>query len=117
LANHKGRDPNKQKAVIESIVSGNAVNEADSRAEAALRGMLGGMAAYSGKKAKWEDLLRSREAWVRRWTVTNLPEHPPMTSLQRGKYPIQKGHRAGSAARLRRSRDPGPEVLHVAFAP
>jgi myo-inositol 2-dehydrogenase/D-chiro-inositol 1-dehydrogenase len=56
-------DPNKQKAFIESIVSGNLLNEAHSGAEAALSGMLGRTAAYTGKEITWEDLLRSKEVW------------------------------------------------------
>jgi predicted dehydrogenase len=56
-------DRNKQTAFIESIVSGTLVNEAQSGAEAALSAMLGRMAAYTGKEAKWEDLLRSKEVW------------------------------------------------------
>jgi myo-inositol 2-dehydrogenase/D-chiro-inositol 1-dehydrogenase len=56
-------DPNKQKAFIESIVSGNLLNEANSGAEAALSAMLGRMAAYTGREARWEDLLKSKDAW------------------------------------------------------
>jgi myo-inositol 2-dehydrogenase / D-chiro-inositol 1-dehydrogenase len=56
-------DPNKQRAFIESIVSGNLVSEAESGAEAALSGMLGRTAAYTGKEATWEHLLRSKEVW------------------------------------------------------
>jgi predicted dehydrogenase len=54
-------DPNKQKAFVESIVSGNLVNEATSGAEAALSAMLGRTAAYTGKEVTWDDLLRSKE--------------------------------------------------------
>src|SRR5262245_50510116 len=56
-------DPNKQKAFVESIVSGNLLNEAQSGAEAALSGMLGRTAAYTGKEAIWDELLRSKEVW------------------------------------------------------
>jgi predicted dehydrogenase len=56
-------DPNKQKAFIESITSGKLVNEATSGAEAALSGMLGRMAAYTGKEVTWDKLLRSKEVW------------------------------------------------------
>jgi predicted dehydrogenase len=56
-------DPNKQKAFIESIVSGKLVNEADTGAEAALSAMLGREAAYSGEEVTWEKLLRSKEVW------------------------------------------------------
>jgi predicted dehydrogenase len=56
-------DPNKQKAFVESIVSGNLLNEAQSGAEAALSGMLGRTAAYTGKEVTWDELLRSKEVW------------------------------------------------------
>ena len=55
-------DPNKQKAFIESIVSGNLLNEAASGAEAALSAMLGRVAAATpGREVTWEKLLGSKE--------------------------------------------------------
>jgi len=54
-------DPNKQKAFIESIVSGNLINEAASGGEAALSAMLGRMAASTGREVTWEKLLSSKE--------------------------------------------------------
>jgi myo-inositol 2-dehydrogenase / D-chiro-inositol 1-dehydrogenase len=54
-------DPNKQKAFIESITSGNLLNQAEQGAESALAGMLGRMAAYSGKEVTWDQLLKSKE--------------------------------------------------------
>ena len=56
-------DANKQKAFIESIVSGKLINEAQSGAEAALSGMLGREAAYTREEVTWEKLLRSKEVW------------------------------------------------------
>jgi predicted dehydrogenase len=56
-------DANKQKAFIESIVSGNLINEAGSGAEAALSAMLGRQAAYTGKEVTWEKLLRSKQVF------------------------------------------------------
>jgi myo-inositol 2-dehydrogenase/D-chiro-inositol 1-dehydrogenase len=56
-------DPNKQKAFIESITSGNPVNEAQQGAESALAGMLARTAAYTGKEVTWEELLKSKEVW------------------------------------------------------
>src|SRR4029453_19219448 len=56
-------DPTKQKAFVESIVSGNLVSEAEAGAEAAVSGMLGRTAAYTGKEATWEHLLHSKEVW------------------------------------------------------
>jgi myo-inositol 2-dehydrogenase / D-chiro-inositol 1-dehydrogenase len=56
-------DPNKQKAFIESITSGNLINEAQQGAESALAGMLGRMAAYTGKEVTWDQLMKSKEVW------------------------------------------------------
>ena len=54
-------DPNKQKSFVESITSGNLLNEAQQGAESALAGMLGRMAAYTGEEVTWEKLLKSKE--------------------------------------------------------
>ena len=56
-------DPNKQKAFIESITSGNLINEAATGAEAALSSMLGRMAAYQHREVSWENLLKSKEVY------------------------------------------------------
>ncbi len=56
-------DPNKQKAFVESITSGNLVNEAKQGADSALASMLGREAARSGKEITWEKLLKSKERY------------------------------------------------------
>ena len=56
-------DPNKQKAFIESITSGNLVNEAQQGAESALAGILGRMAAYTGDEVTWDKMMKSKEVW------------------------------------------------------
>jgi predicted dehydrogenase len=56
-------DPNKQKAFIESITSGQLVNEATTGAESALASMLGREAAYTGKEVTWEKLLKSKQVY------------------------------------------------------
>ena len=56
-------DPNKQKSFIDSITSGNLLNEAKQGAESALSGMLGRMAAYTGREVTWEKLLKSTEVF------------------------------------------------------
>ena len=56
-------DANKQKAFIDSITSGNLLNEATQGAESALAAMLGRMAAYTGDEVTWEKLMKSKEAW------------------------------------------------------
>ena len=50
----------KQKAFIESITSGNLVNEAQSGVDSALACMLGREAAATGKEVTWEKLLKSK---------------------------------------------------------
>jgi myo-inositol 2-dehydrogenase / D-chiro-inositol 1-dehydrogenase len=56
-------DSNKEKAFIESITSGNFVNEAASGAESALAGMLARTAAYTGRDMTWEQLMKSKEVF------------------------------------------------------
>lgn len=53
-------DPNKQKSFIQSITSGNLLNEAQQGAESALAGILGRMAAYTGEEVTWEKMLKSK---------------------------------------------------------
>jgi predicted dehydrogenase len=56
-------DPNKQKSFVESITSGNLLNEAQQGAESALAGMLGRTAAYTGEPVTWDELLKSKEVY------------------------------------------------------
>jgi predicted dehydrogenase len=56
-------DPNKQKAFIESITSGNLLNEAEFGTHSTLAGILGRNAAYTGKELTWDALLKSKEVF------------------------------------------------------
>ncbi len=56
-------DPNKQRAFIASITSGNLLAEAQGGADSALSAMLGRNAAYAGREITWDELLRSEEVW------------------------------------------------------
>lgn len=56
-------DPNKQKAFIESITSGKLLNEAQQGAESTLAGILGRMAANTGKEVTWDEMMKSKEVW------------------------------------------------------
>jgi predicted dehydrogenase len=56
-------DPNKQKSFIESITSGNYINEAKHGAESALTAILAREAAYTGKELTWNELLKSEEVY------------------------------------------------------
>ncbi|MDP2984560.1 MAG: Gfo/Idh/MocA family oxidoreductase [Candidatus Latescibacter sp.] len=65
-------DPNKQKAFIESIKSGNLINEADAGAESALTAMMGRTAAYTGREATWDQMIRSNERFDPRLDLTKF---------------------------------------------
>jgi len=54
-------DPNKQKAFIQSITSGEWINEGEAGAETALSAILGRAAAYSGHTVTWEEIETSDE--------------------------------------------------------
>jgi predicted dehydrogenase len=56
-------DANKQKAFIESITSGQPINEATQGAESTLSGMLGRTAAYTGREVTWDQLMKSAEVY------------------------------------------------------
>lgn len=56
-------DPEKKKAFIESITSGQFHNQAAVGAESALTAMLGRTAAYKGHEVTWDELLKSNEHW------------------------------------------------------
>jgi len=56
-------DSEKHADFIRSIVSGKFHNQAALGAESALSAMLGRTAAYTGKEAAWDELLRSQERW------------------------------------------------------
>ncbi len=56
-------DSEKQKAFIGSITSGQFHNQAAIGVESALTAMLGRQAAYTGREATWEGLLRSGQRW------------------------------------------------------
>ena len=56
-------DPNKQKSFIESITSGKFLAETQQGAEAALSGILGREAAYTGREIEWYELLASNQEY------------------------------------------------------
>jgi len=69
-------DPEKQKAFINSISSGQFHNQAADGVEAALTAMLGRKAAYTGRGVTWDEMLRSNEHWDSRIDVSKLPPEP-----------------------------------------
>jgi len=56
-------DPEKKKAFVESISSGQFHNQAEQGAISALTCMLGRTAAYTNKPVTWDDLMGSTEVW------------------------------------------------------
>jgi myo-inositol 2-dehydrogenase / D-chiro-inositol 1-dehydrogenase len=56
-------DPEKKKAFVESITSGQFHNQAEQGAISALTCIMGRSAAYGGNPVTWDDLLRSTEVW------------------------------------------------------
>lgn len=56
-------DSAKQKAFVDSIVSGRFHAEAEMGCEATLSAILGRTAAYSGQEATWQEILKSDEIW------------------------------------------------------
>lgn len=65
-------DEMKHKAFIDSITSGNFVNEAATGAESALTAILARTAAYSGKELTWDALLKSDEKWDAKLDLNKL---------------------------------------------
>jgi myo-inositol 2-dehydrogenase / D-chiro-inositol 1-dehydrogenase len=56
-------DPEKKKAFVASITSGNFHNQADKGVESALSCMMARTAAYQGREVTWDELLKSTEVW------------------------------------------------------
>ena len=62
-SNLEAADPEKKKAFLDSITSGNFHNQADKGAESALSCMMARTAAYRGRAVTWDDLMKSTEVW------------------------------------------------------
>jgi len=56
-------DPEKKKAFVESISSGNFHNQADKGAESAISCMMAREAAYRKHEVTWEDIMKSQEVY------------------------------------------------------
>ncbi len=56
-------DPEKKKAFVASITSGNFHNQAAKGAESALSCMMARSAAYKGHEVTWDELMKSTEEW------------------------------------------------------
>lgn len=58
----KDAEPEKQRAFLQSILTGNFDNQADRGAESTLSAILGRTAAYTGKGVAWDELVGSDES-------------------------------------------------------
>src|SRR6059036_119932 len=56
-------DPEKKKAFIESITSGNFHNQAAKGSESALSCMMARTAAYKGHEVTWDEIMKSKDEW------------------------------------------------------
>jgi predicted dehydrogenase len=56
-------DPEKKKAFVESILSGNFHNQAAAAAESALSCIMARSAAYNGHELTWDEMLKSDQHW------------------------------------------------------
>ena len=56
-------DPEKKKAFVETITSGNFHNQAAKGAESALSCMMARTAAYKGHEVSWDETMKSAEVW------------------------------------------------------
>jgi predicted dehydrogenase len=65
-------DVEKQKSFIGGIAGGQLHNQAAQGVESALTAMLGRRAAYTGRQATWDELLRSNERWDAKIDVEKL---------------------------------------------
>jgi hypothetical protein len=60
-SNLEQADPEKKKAFVASITSGQFHNQSAKGAESALSCMMARLAAYTGHEVTWEELLKSKE--------------------------------------------------------
>jgi hypothetical protein len=65
-------DSEKEKAFVNSITSGQFLNQAALGAESAMSAMLGRNAAYSGKPLTWEELQKSKEVFNPKIDITKF---------------------------------------------
>ncbi len=71
-----------------AIRSGNIINDGDRMASSTLLGIMGRMAAYTGKKITWEQALNSKEDLAPEETFKWDSKFDPMDRPIPGKYPL-----------------------------
>jgi predicted dehydrogenase len=65
-------DAKKQQNFIQSIVSGQFLNEAEHGANSTLSGILGRTAAYAQRTVTWEEVENSQETWHRNLDISTM---------------------------------------------
>lgn len=65
-------DTMKERYFINSIVSGNYINEAEQGGLSALSAILGRQAAYTGRSWTWDELLKVQEVWDAKLDITKM---------------------------------------------
>jgi predicted dehydrogenase len=78
---------NQQRAFFSSIRRGAPLNEVETAATTTLTGIMGRMAAYSGKEVTWDEALNSRETFVPKAYEWNH-ESPPTLPDKFGDYGV-----------------------------
>jgi predicted dehydrogenase len=62
-SNLESADPEKKRAFIESVTSGNFHNQADKGAESAISCMMAREAAYKRREITWDEIMKSKEVY------------------------------------------------------
>jgi myo-inositol 2-dehydrogenase / D-chiro-inositol 1-dehydrogenase len=76
-SNLEQADPQKKKAFVDSIASGQFHNQAAAGAESALSCIMARMAAYQGREVSWEETLKSTESWDAKLDLNKIVKRQP----------------------------------------
>jgi hypothetical protein len=77
-----------QKALVDSILSGNPINSGYHMARSTLSTVMGQMACYTGKQVTWDEAGKSNLQWGPAPDVANFETPPPTKPDQTGNYPL-----------------------------
>jgi myo-inositol 2-dehydrogenase/D-chiro-inositol 1-dehydrogenase len=76
-SNLEQADPQKKKAFVDSIASGQFHNQASAGAESALSCIMARTAAYLGREVSWEETLKSTESWDANLDLNKIVKKQP----------------------------------------
>jgi predicted dehydrogenase len=77
-----------QKALVDSILSGNPINSGYHMARSTLSTVMGQMACYTGKQVTWDEAQKSNLQWGPAPDVANFETPPPTKPDPTGNYPL-----------------------------